>query len=1234
MNPPHAHCLGPASPPNILEGDRHRQVETRVTATIYGSHANWPVATCPRSQVEYDDPKTCFLIFLLVSLLIVFAAGPLLAQAIVAPTEALTPADQQKKFHLPPGFELQLVACEPDLHKPMNMKFDRHGRLWVTHSVEYPFVAKSDAEARDRITIFSNFAADGRAQTIEPFGEHLNIPIGIVPLSDREAITWSIPNIYRLQDTNGDGIADERSVVLGPFDIKDVHGNQNGFTRWIDGWIYANHGFGNHSLVKLRGEGAAVLEMDSGNVYRFRTDGSAIEHVAGGQANPFGLCFDALGNMYNADCHSRPVTMILRDGFYHFYKPHDGLGFAPEITDTEHGGTGIAGVAYSGLPNFPAEYRDVLFVGNVITNRVHCDRLTWSGSSPNVTSVQDFLSCDDPWFRPVDVQMGPDGALYIADFYNRIIGHYEAPLDHPLRDRERGRIWRVVYTGRGVASANVSAGVTPVPKLAQMSLVELLNACGHPNLTVRTLATNETLDRFGKEAATAARQVLQAPESSANENFDPAAQRAHLLWIVARGDVIDEPLANTLFSSSSPIVRVHLLKTLGEFTGWQPWHTRLAIAALADSDPTVRRASALAIARHAMFEHVAPLLQTLTQTSRDDEQLFHALRIAVRNQVLGSNIAGRLPQLQLSPDQLTALLKCSVAAPTGPVAQFLYDRIVNDGGHDDCLVSALVMVGQQIDLSKVDSIVAHIRKQFPYDNEFQIRLLRLLNDGLNRRGASATEAMTQAYAELFPPIYYGDRQRQWTKVLPVDNPSAIPWGPQERSCSDGELHVPTLSSRRDYLVFGQHSNGTLSSPLFKVPATLSFWMCGHLGALESPPNNQCYARLVLEDGTEVARSYPPRSDLAKPYTWNLTEHVGKLGHVELVDLSAKEDLQTWIGVCRFEPLVVSVPPRYFPQDGEFRAEMIFSSGQVNAKGLLPHLLKIAGDTQRTIGERVSAANAVEMIDAPASVAPLSALLADTSLPIDILDRVAEILGHPDSAEAQQVLLARLKTAPQSVARTIALALARRSKSAVALIEEIRAGRAPAALLREPPVVEALRTAKVPDLDQQISELTANLSAADDRILQLINARRAGYLAAKTDVEQGRGVFARSVCVSCHRIGEVGKTLAPALDGIGNRGLDRLLEDILDPNRNVDQAFRTVIIETSEGQIVSGFGPREEGQVLVLNNSKGESVNVPLAQIAERTISPLSPMPANAIEQIPEADFYNLIAYLLSQRSSR
>src|SRR5439155_7797197 len=98
--------------------------------------------------------------------------------------------------------------------------------------------------------------------------------------------------------------------------------------------------------------------------------------------------------------------------------------------------------------NFPPEYRGNTFIGNVMTCRINRDSLVEHGSTRIAKEAPDFLSSDDPWFRPVDLQLGPDGAIYVADFYNRIIGHYEVPLDHPGRDRDRGRIWRIAYAGQ------------------------------------------------------------------------------------------------------------------------------------------------------------------------------------------------------------------------------------------------------------------------------------------------------------------------------------------------------------------------------------------------------------------------------------------------------------------------------------------------------------------------------------------------------------------------------------------------------------------------------------------------------------------------------------------------------------------------------------------------------------------------------------------------------------------
>ncbi len=211
----------------------------------------------------------------------------------------------------------------------MNLAFDAKGRLWVSSSLEYPFAAAADAVPRDTIRVLEDQNGDGKADVVTVFADKLNIPIGLIPYGDG-VICFSIPNIWFLHDPDGDGKCDEREILYGPFDTtRDTHGMCNAFRRGDDGWIYACHGFNNQSDVA--GKDGHRVKMSSGNTFRFRPDGSRIELYTQGQVNPFGLSIDRFGDIYSADCHTKPVTLLLPGGCYDsFGRPHDGLGYVPE----------------------------------------------------------------------------------------------------------------------------------------------------------------------------------------------------------------------------------------------------------------------------------------------------------------------------------------------------------------------------------------------------------------------------------------------------------------------------------------------------------------------------------------------------------------------------------------------------------------------------------------------------------------------------------------------------------------------------------------------------------------------------------------------------------------------------------------------------------------------------------------------------------------------------------------
>ena len=1009
----------------------------------------------------------------------------------VAPTEALTPDEERAKFKLPPGFEIQLVASEPEIQKPMNLAFDTRGRLWVTHSVEYPFAAAPGTTPRDGLTVLEGFGPDGRATKATLFADGLNIPIGVLPLPvgnadgrGQEVIVWSIPNIWKLTDTDGDGKADRREVLYGPFDFADTHGNQNAFRLGADGWVYACHGFRNASKVKLRGEGDVVLEMTSGNSYRFRPDGSAIEQISWGQVNPFGMCFDRLGNQFTADCHSKPIMMILRGGHYEsFGKPHDGLGFAPLATGDGHGSTGIAGMAAYEADQFPAEYRGSMFVGNVMTNIIHRDIPEWRGSSPWVEKPTDFVSCEDWWFRPVDLQLGPDGALYVADFYNCIIGHYEVDLKHPRRDRHRGRIWRIVWKGiEGTVATGAPADFT---RLGNDRLVTML---GDGNATVRRLAFDTAVARAASAegdrdgVAALLEGVLAAPVSDTAHADD---RRAFAVRGLARlGKLAGAPLARAT-NDPAPVVRLHLMKTLAAMPGWDAARGNLVRAKLADSDPFVRRAAAEALAEHPEPASIQPLVRAWLAAPSDDVQLIQALRIAVRNQ-LRTTPPDFLASLTMTDAEWLKLIEIAVAVPDDAVAWFAFDYVRGHDAASDLMSRCLSSVAQHCGDARVDEAAKFAREKNSQSIAAEAGVFQSLFDGLTRRGKklSADDELGRWGASLAPSILN---------------------------------------------LVGDSSGGPL------------------------PAANVVSLALKVAEQLRLA---------------TLTvQTLGVLGNAKLPD-----DLRT------------------------------------------------------------TAAATAAALDAQRATAALATIVGSGAEPVSLRQTAARQLGASGTPEARNALAAAIVTAPAALQQPLALALASSKEGAELLLERVAAGKASARLLQDKPVVDRLKSSGAADVEERVADLTRNLPSADAAIRQVIARVAADHAKATPSIDAGRAIFTKT-CANCHLIADVGGKVGPQLDGVGQRGAERLLEDILDPNRNVDEAFRTTMVTTNDGRVISGLKLREDGGDLILADTTGKELRIAAGDIDEVAVSHLSPMASNMLDQIGEKNLPDLLAYLM-QPSAR
>ena len=983
-------------------------------------------------------------------------AAPAFAQDTIAKTDAKTPAEEKASFALPPGFEAQLVAAEPDIEKPIQLAFDAKGRLWVTTTRHYPFPAPA-GKATDKLFVLSDFGADGKAKTVTTFAGDLNIPIGVLPLPDcQSCLVSEVGRIRKLTDTDGDGKADKSEDIITGLGTKDTHGMTNSFVLLPDGWVYATHGFANDS--KAKGTDGKTIRMVSGNTFRFRPDGTHVQNWTYGQVNPFGMAVDPWFNLYTADCHSKPITQLIRGATYQsFGKPDDGLGFAPHVTVHGHGSTALCGLTWYDADAFPKEYKGCMFLGNVVTNRINADRIEWKGATPIGKELPDFLTSKDPWFRPTDLKLGPDGALYVADFYNKIIGHYEVDLKHPQRDKDRGRVWRIVYRGADGQGDVPRPAFDDLTKLKDDAADKLL---GHPNLTVRLLATHELIRRRDDRARVNGEVEIRP---------DAAAYHAHKFWVEDAPRVGRQVDRHGRLAGDLPLLQTHLTRidtACDEVARLDP---RAEVLKTEKKDPSahpqVRRAwvdHRIALPSTADIGALAELLRT---TPHDDTHLRHATKVALRNCL---KLEGAWKEVENLPDAVAPVVaEVAVAVPTPESAAFLLKQLLSE----------------KHDLAGVEAI-----------GKF----------GTDSQAAFAVDYLAKTKAPAFA--------------------------------------APALSR----LVRGMQTRG------------------------------------------------------------------GKL---------SADDLKTAEAVCA-NGLDASDP-------GAVTAACELVGG-LKLAGLFEPLAKFAGKADRPDHQRVAAIGALAALNPEKSVAVLGGFVADPAAPFAVREKAVQALAGTNRDDGRAALVAALPTVPARIAAVIAVSLAGSPQGAAALLDAVKAGKASPRLLQDKAVSTKLLAIENGKFRGRLDELTKGLPTADQRLADLIKKRGEQFRAFRADAELGKKAFSTH-CAGCHQLGGQGAKVGPQLDGIGNRGADRLLEDVLDPNRNVDAAFRATQLQLADGRSLTGLLLREEGKTLVLADPAGKEVRVPADDVEKRTLSALSPMPANFDAAVPEAEFFHLLAFLLEQR---
>ena len=513
-----------------------------------------------------------------------------------APGPALSPAQAIEKMTVPEGFSVEVVAAEPDIVNPVAMTFDERGRIWITESLEYP--RRSAGPGRDRVKILEDTDGDGKIDKTTIFAEGLNIPSGIA-VGHGGVWVANAPDILFYKIGPDGKAAGKPEVVVTGFGRFDTHELPNSLTWGPDGWLYGLNGVFNPSHVKQNGKDFNFTCA----LFRIHPKTREFQLFCEGTSNPWGVAWDSEGSAFVSACVIDHLWHLTETGYYH----RQGGPYPPftwplgSIVKHRHQKAAYCGIHFFDSDAYPPQFREKLYMGNIHGNCINCDELTRDGSTYFAKPRPDFLSANDAWFMPVSQKTGPDGCLYILDWYDRYHCYQDANRDPAGIDRLRGRLYRVRYKNTPRA---------PKFDLAHETDEQLIERLHSPNVFYRDLAQRLLVERNHP----AARQRL---EQIVFDEKTPRKTRMPALWsLIGTGD-LDPAFHRRLLAHADPGYRAWAVRVAGN-RGKIDEDIKAKVLTLArDSSPDVQLQVAVAAGKLTGAEAMPVLLEVLTSCGDD-----------------------------------------------------------------------------------------------------------------------------------------------------------------------------------------------------------------------------------------------------------------------------------------------------------------------------------------------------------------------------------------------------------------------------------------------------------------------------------------------------------------------------------------------------------------------------------------------------------------------------------------
>ncbi len=522
---------------------------------------------------------------------------------------------------VPDGFEVKLFAAEPDVVNPVGIDFDHRGRAYVLELLEYPRKAPAGQKGRDRIRIYDDTDGDGAADKVTTFAEGLNLATGIA-VGHGGVFVGEAPYLLFLKDVDGDDKADERTVLLDGWGHQDTHETLNSFIWGPDGWLYGCHGVFTHSRVGKPGTPNDQRVPLNAGIWRYHPRTQKFELFSEGTSNPWGYDYDENGSGFLTACviphlfHMVPGGLYIRQAGQNFNLY--GYGQIPQICDHVHyfgpsshvgnkdprrfdvggGHAHSACLIYQGGA-FPDEWNGRVLMNNLHGARINSDVLKRNGSTYVGSHGPDLVVANDPNFRAIQLRTGPDGSVYMIDWYDPQICHNTDPA---IWDRRHGRVYKVRYKG------------AEQPKRGDLSerksdeLVELLK---HKNSWWWRQALLILDERGDKSVADKLKDMVRKADNHRH------ALRA--LWALNNIEAFDEAFGRELLGHGNGWVRSWAVRLLGQFDAKPADATWGKLVKLAETDasPDVRMQLASSCQRWRKHRDPRDLLQALMRRSED-----------------------------------------------------------------------------------------------------------------------------------------------------------------------------------------------------------------------------------------------------------------------------------------------------------------------------------------------------------------------------------------------------------------------------------------------------------------------------------------------------------------------------------------------------------------------------------------------------------------------------------------